>query len=381
MTREHVGVVGAGIVGLAYALAAVERGHRVTLFERDTSARGASIRNFGMVWPIGQALSSSHSTALASRAGWERVAARAGLWFQPRGSLHVAHEDDEWAVLQEFQEAAKSAGVDARLLGPTEVAALSPIANRTGLRGGLLSPTEAGVNPRRAIAAIAAYLADRHGVDLRFGTTVTATTTGRVQTAGGDSHRFDRIVLCGGSEVETVYPGFLGRHGLRRCKLQMLATSPGTLPEGLGPFLAGGLTLRHYANFAHCPSLAAVRERVARESPELDRFGIHVMVAENEDGSLVLGDSHEYVDFAPFDRQEIDGLILRELRRIAVLPDWTIAERWHGVYAKHSTLPIVRAEPEPGVFVRTGTGGAGMTMAFGLAEEDWAGWQERGSST
>ena len=99
------------------------------------------------------------------------------------------------------------------------------------------------------------------------------------------------------------------------------------------------------------------------------------MIAENEDGSLVLGDSHEYdAEIEPFDKQVIDDLILRELRRIAVLPDWTIAERWHGIYGKHPSLPIVRAEPEPGVFVRVGTGGAGMTMAFGFAEEDWDDW-------
>ena len=41
----------------------------------------------------------------------------------------------------------------------------------------------------------------------------------------------------------------------------------------------------------------------------------------------------------------IDDLILRELRKILRLSDWTIAERWHGVYAKHPALPVVEAKP------------------------------------
>lgn len=379
MKSERVGIVGAGIVGLSHALEAVARGGQVTVFERHAAAEGASIRNFGMIWPIGQALLPSHATALAARARWGRLAAEAGVWLVPRGSLHVAHEDDEFDVLREFHAAASAAGVECRLLSAAEVAGLSPIANPVGLRGGLWSPTEAGVDPRSAVARIAAHLASAHGVAFHFRTPVTGAATGRVTTADGRTHGFDRIVVCGGADVETVFPGFLAAAGVRRCKLQMLATPPRAPGRGIGPFLAGGLTLRHYGNFAACPALGRVRDRVARTAPELDRHGIHVMVAEDPAGRLVLGDSHEYDDeITPFDKQVIDDLILRELRRIAVLPDWTVAERWHGIYGKHPTLPVVKAEPERGVFVRVGTGGAGMTMAFGLAAEDWDAWEGRG---
>lgn len=375
MSGERVAVVGAGIVGLAYAVGAVERGHQVTVFERDARASGASIRNFGMLWPIGQALTPAYATALRSRAVWSRLAEQAGVWLSARGSLHLAHADDEWRVLEEFHAAATAAGIECRLLEAEEVLARSPVANPVGLRGGLWSDTEAGVDPRRAVAAIAAFLGGRPGVAFEFGTAVTGVKPGAVTTADGRVHGCDRIVVCGGSDVETLLPGLLAREGVRRCKLQMLATPPALLPRGLGPFVAGGLTLRHYGNFAGCPGLDRVRRRVADEAAELDRYGIHVMIAETEDGRLVLGDSHEYdAAIEPFDKQCIDDLILRELRRIAVLPEWTIAERWHGIYGKHPSLPIVRVEHEPGVFVRVGTGGAGMTMAFGFAEEDWDDW-------
>jgi D-hydroxyproline dehydrogenase subunit beta len=99
-----VAIVGAGIVGLAHALAAAKQGLKVVVFERNPRAVGASIRNFGTIWPIGQPIGSLYDRALRSRDIWLEVAPKAGFYLDRCGSLHLAYRQDEMDVLQEFAD-------------------------------------------------------------------------------------------------------------------------------------------------------------------------------------------------------------------------------------------------------------------------------------
>ncbi len=371
LQRADAAVIGGGIVGLATAYHLARQGRRVVLFERNTQAVGASVRNFGLLWPIGQAPGAAYARALRSRDTWRTLAREAGFALRENGSLHLAYAPDEWAVLEEFAATAADNGYGGcRLLSPGAVRDKSPGVRPDGLRGGLWSPTEMTVDPREALAALPGYLAQQWGVTLRFGTAVNGLDLPTLRTRD-EKWRVGEVYVCGGADFETLYPEVFARLPLTKCKLQMMRTAPQPGGWRLGPTLCGGLTLRHYAAFRHCPSLAVLNERVSRTWPWVDGWGIHVMVTQNPLGELVIGDSHEYGPCpSPFDREEIDRLILDYLATFAQAPDLRIAGRWHGVYPKptNGATELV-LHPEPGVTLLNGLGGAGMTLSLGLTEE------------
>ncbi|MGD9636521.1 MAG: TIGR03364 family FAD-dependent oxidoreductase, partial [Pirellulales bacterium] len=298
---QRVAVIGGGIVGLAHAWAAAKRGHQVLLFERHDHAQSASIRNFGMVWPIGQPNGPDHRTALRSRALWQELLDETGLWHDPCGSLHLAYKADELDVLEEFARIAPPLGYDCRLLSAEEVASRSPVARREGLRGGLWSSTEMCVDPREIIARMPKWLEEKHRIKLHFGKAIEHVSLPWVIASDGERWQVDRAIVATGADFQTLFPQVFHKAAFRKCKLQMLRTVP--QPDGwrIGPMIASGLTLRHYASFRICHSLAALKNRIAATMPELDQYGIHVMASQNGNGEVVLGDSHEYdEEVSPF---------------------------------------------------------------------------------
>jgi D-hydroxyproline dehydrogenase subunit beta len=368
--KVDVAIVGAGVVGLAHAYFAAKRRRSVVVFERTPRAQGASVRNFGMIWPIGQKAGVVHQTATRSRQIWKEILDAAALPYRPTGSLHVVYHQDEADVAREFTERAPALGYTCTWLSPAEVLKKSQSVNPKGLLGGIWSPTELTVDPRLILASLPAFLTEKFGVEFRFGTAVRSIELPRIE-AGSETWQAAQAIVCGGDDFETLYPELLASSGIDRCKLQMMRTAPQPHRWQLGPSLAAGLTLRFYPAFEICTAtLPTYKERVARELADYDRFAIHTLVSQTADGALTLGDSHEYglaVDI--FNKTEIDELVMRNVREFIVAPDLAIAQRWYGVYAKHPEKPWVAIDAAPGVRIVTAVGGSGMTLSFGLAEQ------------
>jgi FAD dependent oxidoreductase TIGR03364 len=360
-------VIGAGIVGLAVAYALARRGRKVTVFESDDTPQGASVRNFGTLWPIGQPAGARRAMALESLAIWRDVLADTGSWSAPDGSLHVAYHDDELAVLREFAADAHAEGFDCDVLDPAQTRERSGHVRARGLRGALWSPHELQINPRQVMQRLPDWLSEQWQVRFELATHVTACGGGVIR-AGNRTWEVDCVWLAPGADLQTLYTDAFAALGLQRCKLQMMRTAP--VSSSFGPVLAGGLTLGHYECFRQCPSLPALKGRLADEWAAQTAYGIHVLVSRHEHGQLVIGDSHEYDDaITPFDKAEIDDLVLEYLRTFVDISAVSIVERWHGVYVKHPEEPYCVFSPEAGVTAVTALGGHGMTLSFGLAEQ------------
>lgn len=363
-----IAIVGAGIVGLAHAYMALKKGYRVVLFEREQFAVGASVRNFGLLWPIGQEPGVGLERALRSREHWKEVSSRAGFWSNSNGSMHVVYHDDEWDVLNEFMELYKGSAFQCELLSPDDVKKRSPHVVQKGLKGGLFSKTEGTVYSREAIRRIPLWLQEEYGLILKFEHVVTEINIPNIKTAR-ETWKVSKVFVCSGADFETLYPEVYDTQPVSKCKLHMMKAVT-EKPIDLGPSLCAGLTLRHYAAFTKCPSLAKLDKRYDEESALYKKHGVHVLLAQNNYGELIIGDSHHYSKTVePFDLEEVNDVILNYLSSFVDVGPLKITERWHGVYPKVQGNINLIVEPEKDVTIVTGLGGAGMTLSFGLAEE------------
>ena len=371
MASQRVLIIGAGIIGLTHAVTAREAGHSVTILERDGRALGASIRNFGTLWPIGCAFGPERDQALYGVRRWKEIAAEAGIWHSAKGSLILAYHEEAWSVLNEFV----GASGDFELLEAAEVTRRYPAANPHGLRGALFSREETVVHSPTAIPALADY-ARQLGVTIHFGTPALRIHSDSVDTADGRTFAFDQLVIAAGEEMRLFFPEELASAQIQRCRLQMMRTVPQRAGFDLGAIFVSDLTLCHYPAFRDCPSTARLRTRLEAELPEHHRWGVHVIAAQHHDGTLTLGDSHEYgLDLPPDSLPEVDELILGALRDFAIIPDLRIASRWQGTYLKCKIGQTqVVLHPRERVTMVTAMGGLGMTLSWGLAQRTIQSW-------
>lgn len=366
--RKTAVVVGAGIAGLAMSRALAEKGFQVTVLERNHLAVGASIRNFGMVWPVGQPEGLLYTAAKRSAEIWMDFCRQAKVYFDDSGSLHVAYQQDEMDVLQElFHHYKPSRNV--QLLSRDEVLHCSPATRPEGLIGGYWSGDEVIIDPREAISALPAWLEKTYGIRFIWNRAVVDVKQGSVMTGEG-SLEADLIMICSGVEFETLFQGVFASTPITKCKLQMLRLAPQLDGWKMGPALCGGLSLTHYHSFKVAASLDKLKHRIASQMPNYVKWGIHVMASQNGLYEITVGDSHEYGGtHDPFDRTEINQLIMEYLKGFAQFPDMRVTQTWNGVYAKLTNGdPYFFHQAEPGVFIFNGLGGAGMTLSFGISE-------------
>lgn len=363
-TSFDVVIVGAGIVGLAHALAARRRGLSALVLDRDSRAVGASIRNFGFVTVTGQAYGPTWNRARVARNVWAEIAPPANIPVIHRGTALVARRPEAVTVLEQFASGPMGAGCE--WLESEALARRLPMA-RPGTLGGLWSPHELRVEPRTAIPALRAWLESRGVAFVTAAVTgvsapVVETTVGRFQ--GG------KIIVCPGTDLRTLFPDVIARHKTTLCKLHMLRLAP--QPDGwrLPAAVMMDLSYVRYGGYLDLPGVPALRARLEAEAGESLANGIHIIIVQSADGSLVVGDSHHYHDTPdPFAPERVDELILGHTLETIAIPDPRVIERWIGVYPSSPMADAMIEAPDAGTRVVLVTSGTGMSTAFGLAEE------------
>jgi len=360
-------IIGGGILGTAHALAAVGRGHSVVQLERETQARGATVRNFGLVWVSGRSASELEIT-LRSRRLWEEIGGRvAGVGFRPAGSITLVRTEAELAVAEAAVAAPTAAERGFELLDPAGVREINP-ALRGKFLAGLHCSTDAAVESRQAMPALRAYMEATDRYTFYAGTEARTVRGGTVTDDRGRRFEADLVLVCPGAAHSGLTRELVGDIPVRRVRLQMMQTAP--LGEPLTTAVADGDSFRYYPGFAG-PEL----DRLTREESQAFTAAQHKMqllCVQRLHGGLTIGDTHEYdepfafdVDEAPY--EHLTGVAEELLGR--KLPP--IVRRWAGVYSQ-SIDPgaiVTRAQAADNVWVITGPGGRGMTLGPVVGEE------------
>src|SRR5689334_8190369 len=163
-TGYDVVVVGGGVIGLASAWRAAQRGLSVLVVERDEPGAGASGVAAGMLAPVTEAEFGEQALLdlnLASAELWPSFAAelaeRSGLdtGYRASGALVAAVDRDDGEELRRLHRFQQSLGLDAEWLTGRDARKLEPRLSPR-VSGAIHAAGEAHVEPRSVVRALVA---------------------------------------------------------------------------------------------------------------------------------------------------------------------------------------------------------------------------------
>lgn len=161
--RVDVAVVGAGIIGLASAWRLAQRGLSVVVIDADPGS-GASGVAAGMLAPISEARLGEDPLLRLNLASWSRWPAFAAelsaatgqaISYREDGTLMVAFDADDRAVLDDLASRHRAMGLEVEPLRGREARRLEP-GLAPGVRSGLLAASERSVDPQATVDALMA---------------------------------------------------------------------------------------------------------------------------------------------------------------------------------------------------------------------------------
>lgn len=376
-TKYDLIVIGGGVLGTFHAYHALQKGLKVAIIEKDKLPVSATVRNFGQVVPSGMD-TKWQNYGRESLKIYSDIQSQFDISIRKNGSVYLASNDEEVQLIEELSIINKNNGYESLLLTKEQCLEKYSGLRNDYIKAGLFFPEEVTVEPRIMINRLLEFLIKNKGLAY-FGNTKVVRCDSLlnevvVLTANGEIHKTSKVILCCGSEFKTLYPDVFAKSDLEVTKLQMLQTKPQADYQLNGSILTG-LSIRRYEAFYECPSFDGIKAKEASDSFEKE-WGVHILFKQATDGSVIIGDSHEYADAANindlgFDlRMDVDEFMIAEAKKIFNLPTFEIQNRWYGMYSQCKENDIFEHTIENNIHIVTGIGGKGMTGSAGFSKEN-----------
>lgn len=368
-------VIGGGVLGTFHAYHALNMGLKVALIERDAFPKGASTQNFGQVVPSGMNLK-WQKFGRKSLEIYQSIQAQQDISACQNGSIYIASNTEELQLIEELHEINKNNDYPSSLLSPKACFEKYPTLQKNYCKGALFFPEELSVNPRLMIHRLQTLLRQNNNFYYANNTLIQhleVRKQGQViaQASNGQIFSAPKAIVCSGNEFKTLFPNIFQQSDLELVKLQMLRLKPQKHTKILGNILTG-LSIRRYESFQECPSYSSIKAQEDANS-FWKKWGIHILFKQEADGSIILGDSHEYSDVHKMEQlshdiqMDINTYFIEEGRKIFGLEHWDIAATWNGFYAQSKQKDLFQHTIDQHIHIVTGIGGKGMTGSAGFS--------------
>ncbi|MEW2920913.1 TIGR03364 family FAD-dependent oxidoreductase [Muricauda sp. ANG21] len=372
-------IVGGGILGTFHALHALELGLKVCLVEKNAFPQGATTQNFGQVVPSGMN-SKWQRLGRKSLQIYKDIQSKFDISVRQNGTVYLASDEEEERLLVELRAVNNNNDYQSKMLTKNECLERYPGLRKDYVTAGLFFPEEVTVEPRTMIHRLQEYLVQEKGLVMKINFPVISCERKadqvEIRSAKAEMLQASKVVICNGSDFKTLYPALFANSDLEVSKLQMMQTKPQENYTLKGSILTGW-SIRRYEAFQECPSYTEIKKNEPQDSLQ-KKWGVHILFKQAADGSVILGDSHQYADVNSIEElgydldMDIDTFMVEEAKKIIQLPTYQIQRRWYGMYSQCKTSDIFKKTIDEDIHIVTGIGGKGMTGSAGFSKKNIA---------
>lgn len=376
MQKFDLAIVGGGVLGTFHAYHALKKGLKVILLEKNDKPMGATVRNFGQVVPSGMD-AKWQQYGRKSLEIYKEIQAQFDISLQQNGSIYIASNDEEITLIEELANINQSNNYASKIWTKQQCLEKYPALQKDYCKAALFFPDEVSADPRFMIHKLHEWMQTLDNFTIKYKTKIKEIDSGGsnciLYSQFNEKIEAEHVIVCSGHEFETLYPNEFIQSDLELVKLQMLRLKAQKHVKIPGNILTG-LTIRRYESFQECPSYKSIKTKENKDS-FWKKWGVHILFKQEADGTVVLGDSHEYADVAQKDdidfviKNEINDYFIAEGKKIIQLDNWEIDTTWMGIYSQCKENDLYQKTIHQKVHIVTGIGGKGMTGSAGFSLE------------